>query len=53
MIGVGGQGLERVTHDLEAKLNPSFSPDGRRIAYEARPKGFRHIYVVGADVEIG
>ena len=49
VIGVGGLRHRRVTHDLEAKLNPSFSPDGRRIAYEARPKGFRHIYVVGAD----
>ena len=49
VIGVGGRGRRRVTNDLEAKLNPSFSPDGRRIAYDAHPKGFGHIYVVGAD----
>ena len=30
VIGVGGQGRNRVTQDLVAKLSPSFSPDGRR-----------------------
>ena len=49
VIGVGGQGRKRVTHDLEHKLNPSFSPDGRCIAYDAEHKGFRHIFAVDAD----
>ena len=51
VIGVGGQGRKRVTQDLVHKLDPSFSPDGRRIAYSAVPEheGFGHIYVVGAD----
>ena len=49
VIGVGGQGLKRVTQDLAAKLSPSFSPDGRRIAYEAHHEDFHHIFVVGAD----
>ena len=50
VIGVGGQGRKRVTHDFEAKLNPSFSPDGRRIAYEAHHEEFHHhIFVMGAD----
>ena len=50
VIGVGGQGRKRVTHDFEAKLNPSFSPDGRRIAYEAHREEFHHhIFVMGAD----
>ena len=49
VIGVGGQGRKRVTHDLESKFNPSFSPNGRRIAYDAWQEGFYHIYVVGAD----
>ena len=48
VIGVGGQGRKRVTHDLESKFHPSFSPDGRRIAYDAGHE-FLHIYVVGAD----
>ena len=50
VIGVGGQGRKRVTHDLAPKLNPSFSPDGRRIAYgDGQHERFFHIYVVGAD----
>ena len=49
VIGVDGQGRKRVTHDLGHKLNPSFSPNGRRIAYDAEHKGFRHIFAVDAD----
>ena len=50
VIGVGGRGRKRVTHDLAPKLNPSFSPDGRRIAYgNGQNERFFHIYVVGAD----
>ena len=51
VIGVDGQGRKRVTHDLGHKLNPSFSPNGRRIAYEGHPhhEEFHHIFVVGAD----
>ena len=48
VISVGGQGRKRVTHDLEPKFNSSFSPDGRRIAYDGGHE-FLHIYVVGAD----
>ncbi len=51
VIGVDGRGRKRVKHDLEHKLNPSFSPNGRRIAYEGHPhhEEFHHIFVVGAD----
>ncbi len=51
VIGVGGQGRKRVTQDIVHKLDPSFSPDGRQIAFAAVPEheGFGHIYVVGAD----
>ncbi len=51
VIGVGGQGRKRVTQDIVHKLDPSFSPDGRRIAFAAVPEheGFGHICVVGAD----
>ena len=51
VIGVGGQGLKRVTQDFTPKSSPSFSPHGRRIAYALEPEdeGFVHIYVVGAD----
>ena len=36
VMDADGQGLERVTHDLVPKKNPSFSPDGARIAYWGR-----------------
>ncbi len=49
VIGVGGQGRKKVTDDSGGKSSPSFSPDGRRIAYDVEHKGFGHIYVVGAD----
>ena len=42
--------IQRVTHDLAPKGNPSFSLDGRRIAYVvAENQGPGQIYVVGAD----
>ena len=50
VIGVDGQGRKRLTQDLAAKWNPSFSPDGRRIAYVvAENHGPGQIYVVGVD----
>ena len=49
VIGADGQGRERVTHDLVSKQSPSFSPDGRRIAYMAHHEGFSHIFVVDSD----
>ncbi|MDE0504727.1 MAG: hypothetical protein OXI86_11670, partial [Candidatus Poribacteria bacterium] len=45
-----GQGLKRVTHDLTRKWAPSFSPDGRRIAYVVHKHlTLGQIYVVGVD----
>ena len=51
VIGVDGRGRKRVTHDLGSKWDPSFSPNGRRIAYEGHQhhEEFHHIFVVGAD----
>ena len=52
VMDADGQGvIRKVTHDEASKQNPSFSPDGLRIAYEAHHKGLHHIYVVGADGE--
>ena len=49
VIGVDGQGLERVTHDFLGGASLSFSPNGRRIACYASDEKFFHIYVMGAD----
>ncbi len=49
VIGVDGQGLERLTHGFSGGFNPSFSPDGQRILYEVWNKEFYNIYVMGAD----
>ncbi len=54
LVGAGRPGpkrrIQRVTHDLAPKGNPSFSPDGRQIAYVvAEHQGPGQIYVVGAD----
>ena len=47
MIGADGQGLERVAHG--DGHSPSFSPDGRRIAFYESDIGIRHIYVMDTD----
>ena len=50
VVDARGQERKRVTHDLAPKGNPSFSPDGRRIAYVvAENHGPGQIYVVGVD----
>ena len=50
VIGVDGDGLERVTQDAAIKGTPAWSPDGQRIAYMAllQERTFQ-IYVIGAD----
>ena len=48
VIGAHGQGLENVKLGLGG-VNPSFSPEGRRIAYLDGHKGFSHIYVIDTD----
>ena len=50
VIGIDGNGLQRVTRDAAFKGTPAWSPDGKRIAYMAVLEGGTfHIYVVGAD----
>ncbi len=51
VIGIDGDGLERVTKDNAIKGTPAWSPDGKRIAYMALTLngGFYHIYVIGVD----
>ena len=52
VIGADGQGLRRMTHELQelwGGFSPVFSPDGKRIAYVSMDGSFYHIFVVGAD----
>ena len=50
VIGVDGDGLEKVTQDRAIKDTPAWSPDGRQIAYMAllQEETFQ-IYVMDAD----
>ena len=52
VIGVDGQGSKRVTHDLAPKWDPSFSPDGERIAYWAEHEGVSTSMCWGRMVKI-
>ena len=50
VIGVDGDGLQRVTDEKAIKGTPAWSPDGKRIAYMALLEGGTfHIYVVGVN----
>ena len=49
MIGADGLGLERLTYDFLGGHSHSFSPDGRRIAFDPSQGGFHQIHVMGAD----
>ena len=51
VIGVDGNGFERVTKGAAIKGTPAWSPDGKRIAYTALflEVGTYQIYVIGVD----
>ena len=44
-----GNNQERLTHDLEEKDNPSWSPDGQWIAYDSYRSRAYQIFVVSTD----
>jgi Tol biopolymer transport system component len=52
VVNADGSGLRRLTHDPGADFDPSWSPDGRRIAYRHEGGGgdsTAEIYVMNAD----
>src|SRR5919201_6416014 len=49
VANAGGSGLVRLTDDPAADFDPSWSPDGRRIAYRHQDERSGQIYVMNAD----
>jgi Tol biopolymer transport system component len=49
MVNLDGTGLVRLTHDPAADFDPSWSPDGRQIAYRHEDEKSGQIYVMNAD----
>jgi Tol biopolymer transport system component len=48
-VNADGSGLVRLTDDPAADFDPSWSPDGRRIAYRHEDEQSGQIYVMNAD----
>src|ERR671925_261641 len=48
-VNADGSGLVRLTNDPAADFDPSWSPDGRRIAYRHEDEKSGQIYVMNAD----
>ena len=44
-----GSNETRLTHDPGGDLNPDWSPDGTRIAFDSTRNGTKHVYVMNAD----
>jgi Tol biopolymer transport system component len=49
VVHADGSGLVRLTDDPAADFDPSWSPDGRRIAYRHQDEQSGQIYVMNAD----
>jgi dipeptidyl aminopeptidase/acylaminoacyl peptidase len=44
-----GSELTNLTNDSAHEMNPHWSPDGKRIAFESDLYGFTHIFIMNAD----
>ncbi|MDQ3668550.1 MAG: hypothetical protein M3410_18650 [Acidobacteriota bacterium] len=49
LINVDGSGLTKLTSDSGLNGSPSWSPDGRQIAFSSNRNGVHKIYVMNAD----
>jgi Tol biopolymer transport system component len=49
VLNVNGRGVTRLTNHPASDLYPSWSPDGKRIAFESDRNGNWEIYVMNAD----
>jgi class 3 adenylate cyclase len=49
VINADGSGLTQLTADAAEDIEPTWSPDGSRIAFTSRRDGNREIYVMNAD----
>ena len=49
VMNADGSGVTRLTADRASNNNPSWSPDGKRIAFTSFRDGYRAIYVMNVD----
>ena len=49
MVNVDGSGITRLTNNSNRDESPSFSPDGRRVAFVSDRDGNDEIYAMDAD----
>ena len=48
-INADGTGLTRLTRSPEPEFDPTWSPDGRFIAYRSEPHGYPELWLMNAD----
>jgi TolB protein len=49
VMEANGANVRRLTTNLHAQAQPSWSPDGRRILFSGAPGGAADVYVVNVD----
>lgn len=49
LVDITGNQLRRLTHDAGSNENPTWSPDGRFIAFTTTRNGSRQLYIMDSD----